>query len=110
MTYGALGAWKYGAALNQMRLVTVLRKGRGKTLALPPVDIINLPVRSMGNLLMPVGVPSKARNRRPVKRLPKNQTLGPEIIGGHIDGKEIYQIEGAIPDRVGCWIEHPMGI
>jgi hypothetical protein len=84
---GSRGMETYGAALNQLRLVTVLRKGMGQDAVLQPPAIINLPVRSMGNLLMPVGVPSKARNRRPVDRLKKKQILGPEIIGGHIDGK-----------------------
>jgi hypothetical protein len=105
-----MGAWMHRAALNQIRLVTILQLGMIDGSKLEPLAIINLPVRSMGNLLMPMGVPYKARNKRPVQRLTQNKVQGPEIIGGYIDGHGVYQIEGAMPDRMECWIEHPSGI
>jgi hypothetical protein len=108
--YWTMEAWKYGAALNQVRLVTVFRKSDSHHTTMGAPLPINLPVQSMSNLLMPVGVPQKARNRRPVQRLPSKRTLGPEVIGGYIDGKRVYQVEGAMPDRVGSWIEHPSEI
>jgi hypothetical protein len=107
-SYWTMGAWNYGAALNQIRLVTILQLVSKPGPGLPAR--INLPVRSMGNFLMPMGVPYRARNKRPVQRLAWNESHGPEVIGGSIDGHHVYQIEGAMSDRVGYWIEHPSGI
>jgi hypothetical protein len=108
--YWTMGAWRHGVALNQIWLVTILTLGTIEESKLEPPDIINLPVQSMGNLLMPMGVPYKAKNKRPVQCLTQTKVQGPKLIGGYIDGHEVYQIEGAMPDRVECWIEHPSGI
>jgi hypothetical protein len=63
-----LKAWEYGSALNQTRMLGVFWQGEKKGMGRPRP--ISLPLRSMANLLLPVGVPRQAWSRDVMTRIP----------------------------------------
>jgi hypothetical protein len=110
LTFWLMEAWKHGAALNQTRLVTSLRRNERGSFPLRPPVSNELPVRAMSNLLMPTGIPLRARNRCPVNPLSRSKNREPELVSGYVEENMIFDIDGAMPDRIGCWIDHPMGV
>jgi hypothetical protein len=105
--YWMMRAWEYGAALDQVRLVTIFwQRTFGGEIVQP--TIIALPARAMSNLLMPVGVPIRAWT---------NQVMGPAVIKkgipcivGRIGIQDVYGCQGIMPDTIPSWIQTHKGI
>jgi hypothetical protein len=102
-----LRAWEHGSALNQTRVLTVFWQGN---VGIVEPRRIDLPLRSMANLLMPVGVPHNAWSR--IEKTPAVSTewRGACQITGRIRSQDVHGIAGGMPDRIGSWIEVDRGV
>jgi hypothetical protein len=104
-TYWLLEDWKYGAALDQTCLAVVhfLEQTDGKMPERPrPAD---LPVRPMSNLVMPVGIPYKARCRTEPKAWKEQGAAQyPCKVERRVGSGLIFEEEGAMPEDIASWI------
>jgi hypothetical protein len=108
--YWYLQAEDYGAALVQERIgVLYVRKDCGPEKGLPSKPPpMELPVRAMSNLLMPVGVPRKAYCRDKEKECEGQRFLPCEVLK-EVKKSPIYEATGPMPDHPQAWIRSDRG-
>jgi hypothetical protein len=112
VTYWFLRAHEHGAALVQDRLFTVFYQAKDDRE--PPVSPMGngLPVRSMSNLLLPVGIPPTAHTRAPIgpspRATPPTNTAPCETVG-YIGAHPVFAVSGPMPDTLGSGLKTDRG-
>ena len=110
LAYWTMSAESHGAALAQDRLVVVCTLGKSKEGPIEPTGD-DVPPRSMSNLLMPTGVPHKAWYQGQTQRSYESEQWWPCEVSRRTRRREpIFEHQGLMPDRPGCWINSERGI
>ena len=106
-----LQAKDYGGAISQDRTAVVYFKGPSHVVMTKPT-CDGLPARSMSNLLLPTGVPTKSWAKQRPRRAHPSESIKslPCTVDEMLGTKPVFSGSGLMPDQTNAWIRTHNGV